>query len=177
MTIIFLLSSRQRVEVSPDQLVNFVFFKTLHVMEYAMLFLLYVRALKNFVAAFLLTILYAISDEVHQTFVPTREGKVRDVIIDAIGASLAWYSLKQLLPKAPKKLLRWAKHWQLIYRVKRWSEAEPRQAGRASVPLIYFVYTVSWVAARRHLHKDLPRGLGSPLACSPPHLSLCDVIP
>jgi VanZ family protein len=40
---------------------------------------------------------------VHQTFVPTREGTLRDVIIDGIGAALAWYTLARLLPKAPRR--------------------------------------------------------------------------
>lgn len=121
MIVIFLFSTRESVQVSPEHVVNFVFFKTLHVLEYAILFVLYYRALKNsfstrtsisvFLAAFLFTILYAITDEVHQTFIPTREGKPRDVIIDAIGASLAWFTIARLLPKAPKKLQEWARFW------------------------------------------------------------------
>lgn len=116
MVIIFFFSSRESVEVSPDDLINFVFFKALHVVEYAMLFLFSVRAVKNRTTAFVLTILYAVTDEIHQTYVPTREGKIRDVIIDGIGASIAWYSLGQLLPKAPKKLARWAKGFLLLGR-------------------------------------------------------------
>ena len=113
MAFIFFFSSRQRVEVSPDDFVNFVFFKTLHVVEYAILFILYARALRGprtLLTAFILTIAYAVTDEVHQTFVPTREGKVRDVIIDAVGAILAWYFLIKLLPKGPKKLRALAKN-------------------------------------------------------------------
>lgn len=34
----------------------------------------------------MICILYAISDEVHQLFVPGRGGQVRDVIIDSAGA-------------------------------------------------------------------------------------------
>lgn len=40
-------------------------------------------------AAFGLSLLYAISDEWHQTFVPTRQGSVRDVAIDTAGAVIA----------------------------------------------------------------------------------------
>lgn len=36
-----------------------------------------------------LSVAYAVSDEFHQTFVPSREGHVRDVAIDAAGAALA----------------------------------------------------------------------------------------
>ena len=38
--------------------------------------------------AFVVSFLYAISDEIHQTFVPNRTGKVSDVIIDTIGIGL-----------------------------------------------------------------------------------------
>lgn len=36
-------------------------------------------------AAFLLTVFYACTDEIHQLFVPGRAGMVRDVLIDSIG--------------------------------------------------------------------------------------------
>jgi VanZ family protein len=35
-----------------------------------------------------LAVLYAVSDEVHQTFVAGRHGSPRDVLIDAVGAAL-----------------------------------------------------------------------------------------
>lgn len=123
MVIIFILSSRQRLSVSHEYVLNFIFFKTLHLLEYGALYLLCVRAsnmLKKtggwgvYQRAFIITILYAASDELHQTLVPTREGTVRDVIIDAIGASIIWYFLSMQLPKAPKKLKRWASNLGLI---------------------------------------------------------------
>lgn len=122
MIIIFIFSTRESVQVSEQTLVNFVFFKTLHVIEYAVLFVLYVRAVRNsmaikirelYIIAFLLTIAYAVTDELHQTFVPSRQGQPRDVIIDGFGAMLIWYFLKQLLPKAPKKLQKWARSWRI----------------------------------------------------------------
>lgn len=36
--------------------------------------------------ALLICILYAISDEVHQLFIPGRSGEIKDVLIDSIGA-------------------------------------------------------------------------------------------
>jgi VanZ family protein len=36
--------------------------------------------------AFVITVLYAISDEVHQLFVPGRSGQVSDVLLDSTGA-------------------------------------------------------------------------------------------
>lgn len=94
MLVIFTFSSRQRIGVSETYWLNFAFFKVLHLIEYAFLYVLMLRALtsgktpskKSYSVALLITILYAISDEMHQTFVPTREGTVRDVIIDSIGA-------------------------------------------------------------------------------------------
>lgn len=114
MTVIFFLSGRESVQVADEPLVNFLFFKTLHVIEYAILFVLYYRALKNKTAAFLLTLLYAVTDEIHQMFVPTREGRLRDVIIDAIGAFISWISITHLLPRAPKKLCALAKSLEII---------------------------------------------------------------
>ncbi|MEK9143211.1 MAG: VanZ family protein [Patescibacteria group bacterium] len=113
MAVIFFLSGRSSVQVAEEPLINFLFFKTLHVIEYAVLFVLYFRALKNAVGAFLLTLLYAAIDEIHQMFVPTREGRLRDVIIDAIGATIAWISINQLLPRAPGKLRALAKKWEI----------------------------------------------------------------
>lgn len=95
MLVIFLLSSRQRVGVSETYWINFAIFKTLHVIEYAFLYAMILRALasgkpvakRKYMIALALTVLYAISDEMHQTFVPTREGTLRDVIIDSVGAT------------------------------------------------------------------------------------------
>ena len=124
MGVMFYFSSRQRIVVSPDTLLNFLFFKTLHVIEYSFLYILLFRAFKYtkphekdrlwYVAAFIVTVAYAVSDEIHQTFVPTREGALRDVIIDAGAALLIWLFIKKLLPKMPKKLLALVKDWQLL---------------------------------------------------------------
>ncbi len=123
MIIIFLLSSRERILVSDEKTVNFIIFKTLHVIEYFLLYILLLRAVRNtvglprasvFWAAFVLTALYAATDELHQTYVPTREGKVRDVIIDAFGALAAWYTIRRLLPTAPKKLKSLASLLQIV---------------------------------------------------------------
>ncbi|MDP1721757.1 MAG: VanZ family protein [Candidatus Gottesmanbacteria bacterium] len=124
MGVIFFLSGRSSVQVAQEPLINFLFFKTLHVIEYSILFVLYFRALKNtlrasiginlLAVAFFLTLIYAVTDEIHQLFVPTREGRLRDVIIDAIGASIAWISLTHLLPRSPKKLRALAKSWGFI---------------------------------------------------------------
>ncbi len=119
MGIIFLLSSRQSVSVSAEYLLNFLFFKTLHLIEYAVLFTLFTRAIHQslsskkvvnpYAAAFVLTVLYAATDEFHQQFVPSRQGSPRDVIIDGIGAGIVWFYLSTQLQKAPQKLKFWVK--------------------------------------------------------------------
>jgi VanZ family protein len=40
------------------------------------------------VAAWLIAVLYGVSDEMHQSFVPERMADLRDVIADAVGAAL-----------------------------------------------------------------------------------------
>jgi VanZ family protein len=114
MAVIFYGSSQRRVEVSSNGVINFLFFKTLHILEYAFLYILLFRAFrqtgikkkKNVWSwyAFILTILYAGTDEIHQTFIPTREGKIRDVIIDAGGALITWISIDIIVPRLPQKL-------------------------------------------------------------------------
>ena len=44
------------------------------------------RTKTKYFFSFSYTVLYAISDEVHQTFVPGRSGELRDVFIDSCGA-------------------------------------------------------------------------------------------
>lgn len=114
MACIYIFSSRRSVEVSPDGLINFLVFKSLHVIEYSVLFILTYRVVnggasaKRYWISFLLVLVYAVTDEIHQTFVPSREGRFRDVIIDGIGALLGWISLHLILrtlPSKPKSLL------------------------------------------------------------------------
>jgi len=109
MVTIFFLSSRQRIAVSEVYTINFIVFKSLHVIEYATLFFLvfrgYYRTLSHknmnriYLYAIGTTFLYAVSDEFHQTFVPTRTGTVRDVFIDSIGILLCFQYTKINLAK------------------------------------------------------------------------------
>ncbi len=103
MILIFFLSSQESTQVSDVYTWNFIFFKSLHVLEYAALYFLLFRATlqenskdqkKARLIALLITFAYAASDELHQTFVPTREGRLRDVGIDTIGMSLMYIYTK-----------------------------------------------------------------------------------
>lgn len=103
MGLIFYLSSRTRISVDELYIVNLIIFKTLHVIEYGILFFLLARALSQnkmskrhyLLFAFVLSVLYAVSDEIHQSFVPSREGKLRDVFIDSIGIAIMYMYTKK----------------------------------------------------------------------------------
>jgi VanZ family protein len=62
--------------------------KAAHVVEYAILGALLFRATRSPLLAVLLAGLYAVSDEVHQTFVEGRVGAPLDVAIDTLGAAV-----------------------------------------------------------------------------------------
>lgn len=95
MMFIFWLSSIS----SPPDLPGGVSDKSAHVLLYSGLGALLVRAraggwrrpvtLGIAAAAVVMASLYGITDEIHQYFVPPREVEVRDILADAIGASLA----------------------------------------------------------------------------------------
>lgn len=90
--------------------------KMAHMMEFGMLFLCFVLALYSFIEhgikkkywrliAFLLTVLYAVSDEFHQLFVVGREGRILDVMIDSLGALIIWLIIYRI-----DKRCDWQKH-------------------------------------------------------------------
>jgi VanZ family protein len=62
--------------------------KAAHMTEFAILAVLLARAIGNQAAAFVAAVAYAVTDELHQTFVAGRAGKPLDVLIDAVGALL-----------------------------------------------------------------------------------------
>ena len=62
--------------------------KCAHTTEYAILAVLLLRATGSYAWAFALTVAYAGTDEVHQTFVQGRHGSPIDVAIDAVGAAI-----------------------------------------------------------------------------------------
>jgi len=123
--IIFYLSSQPGLKSGLAWPYDFILRKGGHIFEYAILFLLFDRALKNQLAsssafvppsqadrksffaqknkkalfwAFLLTILYAISDEYHQTFVAQRVGSWSDVTIDSFGVMLiVWWKIRRVV--------------------------------------------------------------------------------
>ena len=70
--------------------------KSAHFTLYFLLGLLVISFLKEFglsrksiIISIIVVLLYAVSDEIHQTFIPGRSGEVLDVLIDTIGGSLS----------------------------------------------------------------------------------------
>ena len=59
-----------------------------HAGEFAVLGALLARALGSARLALVVGVLYAVSDEVHQVFVPGRTGSPLDVALDAVGVAL-----------------------------------------------------------------------------------------
>ena len=102
--LIFFFSSIQGIETGLG-FWDIVLRKSAHISEFGMLSVLLYLAWKNtikmsavkffvFVSGF--SLLYAASDEFHQTFVVNRDGNIRDVLIDAAGVFLAaFYILKK----------------------------------------------------------------------------------
>jgi VanZ family protein len=79
--------------------------KVLHTTEYALLCLLWWRALagattrgRAIAAAAALSLAYAISDEVHQSFIDGRHGTPVDVAIDSVGIAAAGAWLRRQRP-------------------------------------------------------------------------------
>jgi hypothetical protein len=120
--VIFAFSSYPTGTATEIVWTDFILKKTAHVVEYGILTMLGYRALVNSgismkraaMVAVLLSMVYGLSDEYHQSFTPGREPKLRDVGFDTIGALLAIYTIWKLLPKAPARLRSWAKSWEVI---------------------------------------------------------------
>jgi VanZ family protein len=102
MALIFVLSSLPGSELSDFGSIDFFVKKGAHVTEYAILYFLLFRALqpimiprKALIFSAIIAVVYAISDEYHQTFVPLRDGRMRDVMIDSLGIFLMYLLLRR----------------------------------------------------------------------------------
>lgn len=105
-SVIFWFSNHAKISTVESYAVDFFFKKTAHLVEYAILTVLIFRATKNIKLSIILSILYAASDEFHQSFIPGREPRVRDVIIDATGSIIGvvlWSKLYLKTKTRPNK--------------------------------------------------------------------------
>ncbi len=120
--IIFTFSSITTIKTTEIYWQDFALKKFAHITEYAVLTFLLYRAFLNSgfnkeesgFYSVLISILYAFSDEYHQSFTPGRESTLRDVIFDALGSVLAIYVIWKLVPKLPGKLKLFVNRLQII---------------------------------------------------------------
>ena len=91
MALIFFFSSQPQLPSPPDPWVDLILKKGAHFTVYAVLAVLFRRALPEgrgiWALSWVLAVLYAASDEWHQSFVPGRHPQLTDVLIDACGAA------------------------------------------------------------------------------------------
>lgn len=86
--LIFIGSAMPGASVSQSELVDYLIHKSVHLFEYAMLAVLTYRASGSWVAAFSYPAIFAGSDEFHQLFVPGRNGRLEDWLLDFVAISL-----------------------------------------------------------------------------------------
>ena len=97
MIVIFIMSSQPKSDVPDFGVWDLPVKKGSHMIGYALLGVAMLRgvrgdallARRHYVWALVLTALYAMTDEYHQTFVPGRGGNVWDVGVDALGATIS----------------------------------------------------------------------------------------
>jgi VanZ family protein len=96
MAVIFALSSISGLRVSDDAEVDRPFRVVAHLGSYALLAALSLHAMaglrpprtRQLIVAYAISLLFGISDEIHQAFVPDRTGRLDDLAIDAVGAAV-----------------------------------------------------------------------------------------
>ena len=78
------------INISNTHLLTVTIRKLAHLTEYLILGILSYNVFKKYNKSIhisvLVCFLYAISDEIHQIFIPGRSGQITDILIDAIGA-------------------------------------------------------------------------------------------
>ncbi len=108
--LIFYLSSLPNLAVG-EGAVDFLTRKPAHIAEYAVLFVLIFRALRGsfviaekklYLSAAVFTLFYAVTDEIHQMLVPSREGKIYDLGFDLLGIFLGMLVLRLFLRRRSK---------------------------------------------------------------------------
>ncbi|HKZ34986.1 MAG TPA: VanZ family protein [Patescibacteria group bacterium] len=117
---VYVLSSQSSVKISSSTLIDFLIFKSLHIIEYTVLSFLVLFAsrttlekkdVKVVLLSFFLSMMYAIADETHQLFVETRSGRLRDIFIDMMGVlfglGVSWKLLPTVKPKQKSSQRNW----------------------------------------------------------------------
>lgn len=97
MLVIFFFSAQQTTNILPETVPHFIFFKSLHILEYALLAILIFYAAPRKKRTIIISYLYALSDEIHQSFVIGRNGRFKDTLFDLLGIFIGLLILKQIL--------------------------------------------------------------------------------
>ncbi|RWR13598.1 VanZ family protein [Siminovitchia fortis] len=86
-------------------LVNVAFRKLVHLGAFGLLAVLLFNSFEKsrFLLAWVITTVYAATDEIHQSFVPDRTASVWDVVLDSLGALIALGMIKLLNQRSYKK--------------------------------------------------------------------------
>jgi len=106
--VIFTFSSIPTLPTAEIYWWDFIIKKSAHMIEFGILYFLLVRAFgshsKKYLLSFIISLLYALSDEYHQSFVPGRTPHIRDVGFDTLGTIITYYELRhEILLKKFKK--------------------------------------------------------------------------
>ncbi len=82
--------------ISNNNTISFIVRKLAHIFEYFILYILicnYLKECKNknyMLFSIILSIVYSLTDELHQLFIPGRSGRPEDILIDLIGITLGY---------------------------------------------------------------------------------------
>ena len=93
MMVIFYFSSQPDLKSSLPNLWDLIFRKIAHILEFTVLTYFLIKAFSNYnisikkilIFSFIVAVGFAISDELHQTFVNGRCGAIKDVFVDSAG--------------------------------------------------------------------------------------------
>jgi len=92
-------TEEEKVLINNDY--EFYISKIVHVLEYGalcfFLFLAFIMVKKrwlNYLFSFIITVIFAFTDEYHQTFIPDRSARPQDILIDALAAIICVLSLE-----------------------------------------------------------------------------------
>jgi len=107
--LIFFLSGIPNLRTNLPGAWDLVLRKIAHMIEYAVLYVLAFRALSNdfaeygkrklVISAAVFALLYACTDEIHQSYVPTRGPSFYDVLIDSVGIMIGYTAYNFALEK------------------------------------------------------------------------------
>ena len=91
------------INIKDIGLLSLIIRKLAHFIEYFILGILVINFItrydKKIIIAILLCIIYAISDEIHQIFVPGRSCQIIDIMIDSLGSIMGIYLYKLIAKK------------------------------------------------------------------------------